>query len=483
MIAELLNEPELEFGGGFRHIDIRFGIMSYGPLDVTSDLAPKRIKIGLVGTENTVERFLSWLEQSKTGLDAKTGNKPNLFPRFPGLTGDVGLRTTVAAGRELTRTVHPKNIRQILKIKEHNEAVVQAVELFFRELEYLSNSKTVIPNVLVCAPPIELFRYLEKPEDDDEQLESEEESGERARLDFHDSLKAKSLGLKMPIQFVRPATYDPSVHEIRKKGTRRQLQDPATRAWNFFTALYYKAGGTPWRLLRDPTDYASCFVGISFYRSLDESSVFTSVAQVFNERGQGVILRGGPAEYIKDDKQPHLPFEDAYRLLKKSLEAYRDEHETVPARVVVHKSSLFTETEGEAFEKAVDEFNVSRRDFITLAHSFTRFFRVGAYPPLRGTFVGLDEERSLLYTKGSVDFFKLYPGLYVPKTLLIRSQGTDQTPRQLASEILALTKLNWNNTQFDSFFPITLQAARQVGDILRHLPDQAPELTRYAYYM
>jgi hypothetical protein len=211
--------------------------------------------------------------------------------------------------------------------------------------------------------------------------------------------------------------------------------------------------------------------------------VSTSVAQVFNERGQGVILRGGPAEYVKDDKQPHLPFEDAYRLLKKAIEAYRDEHETYPARVVVHKSSSFTDTEQEAFQKAIDELNISRRDFVALSQSFTRLFRVGAYPPLRGTFVNLDDEISLLYTKGSVEFFKMYPGLYVPRTLLVRSQGSDQTAKQLACEILALTKLNWNNTQFDAFFPITLKAARQVGDILRHLSSEPPELSRYAYYM
>jgi hypothetical protein len=77
----------------------------------------------------------------------------------------------------------------------------------------------------------------------------------------------------------------------------------------------------------------------------------------------------------------------------------------------------------------------------------------------------------------------MYPGNYVPKTLLIRSQDSDQTARQLASEILALTKLNWNNTQFDAFLPITLKAARQIGDILRHLSDEPPELSRYAYYM
>lgn len=485
MMIEFLNEPELEFGAGFKHIDIRHGIMSYGPFDVGSDLAPQRIKIGLVGTEKTAERFLTWFDQCKFGLSAKEGHKPNLFPHFPGVNENIGLRCQVVCGKGLVRTVHyGKTIKPILALKDHNEGVRRAVDAFYRELEYLSKAKNSAPDVLVCAPPVELFRHFEKATPEDEESEVSEGQEEVSfKLDFHDLLKAASLKLRMPIQFVRPSTYDPSAKELRKKGTPRQLQDPATRAWNFFTALYYKAGGTPWRLVRDPSDFASCFVGISFYRTLDNTSISTSVAQVFNERGQGVILRGGPAEVENDDLQPHLGIEDAYQILKHALEAYRDEHETLPARVVIHKSSVFTDHEREGFGKAITEKGISRRDFITLDRSFSRFFRVGAYPPLRGTFVNFDDERSLLYTRGSVDFFKMYPGLYVPKTLLMRCQETDQTPRQLASEILALTKLNWNNTQFDAFYPITLKAARQVGDILRHLSGPPPELTRYAYYM
>jgi hypothetical protein len=218
MIAELLNEPELEFGGGFRHVDIRFGIMSYGPFDVTSELAPKRIRIGIVGTEKSVERFLCWLEQCKSGLQAKAGNKPNLFPRFPGLGEDVGLRATVVTGKELIRTIQHKSILEVLKIKDHNDAVTQAVELFLRELDYVSKSKNVTPNVLVCAPPLELFQYFEKSEDDDEDAESEEDTANTEHLDFHDLLKAKSLSLLMPIQFVRPSTYD----QAREKSERRR---------------------------------------------------------------------------------------------------------------------------------------------------------------------------------------------------------------------------------------------------------------------
>ena len=95
----------------------------------------------------------------------------------------------------------------------------------------------------------------------------------------------------------------------------------------------------PWRLPRESTDLTTCFVGVSFYKSLDKSALLTSVAQVFNERGEGVVVRGRAANISKGDRQPHLPQEHAYELLKDALARYWDVHRTFPARVVVHKSS------------------------------------------------------------------------------------------------------------------------------------------------
>jgi hypothetical protein len=40
MHAEVIPEPELEFGGGGRHIDPRFGIANYGPADLAALDAP-----------------------------------------------------------------------------------------------------------------------------------------------------------------------------------------------------------------------------------------------------------------------------------------------------------------------------------------------------------------------------------------------------------------------------------------------------------
>jgi len=91
---------------------------------------------------------------------------------------------------------------------------------------------------------------------------------------------------------VRPATYGGKVHKYTKDGTAvRDIEDEASRAWNFFTALYYKAGGVPWRMLRQASEYATCFVGISYFHEVKGDGVQTSVAQVFNERGEGVVVK------------------------------------------------------------------------------------------------------------------------------------------------------------------------------------------------
>lgn len=318
--------------------------------------------------------------------------------------------------------------------------------------------------------------------DSEEESPTEHDDDERV-LDFHDMLKARGMQLPTPIQLIRPITYDENVKELTRTGRVRQLQDPATRAWNFHTALYYKAGGTPWRLARSPSDFPACFIGIGFYRSLDQQRVHTSVAQIFNERGEGMILRGGEAYKSEDDRQLHLTRTEMAKLIKGVLGKFYAEWKHWPARAVVHKTSLFNGDELAGCNDALREFGIQSSDLITLRDCFIRLFRDGQYPPLRGTFVSFDQLHSLLYTRGSIDFYQMYPGMYVPHTLEIVRAQAEATPKALAQEILALTKMNWNNTQFDAAFPITIKAARQVGSILRYLRKDDPVQERYAFYM
>jgi hypothetical protein len=71
----------------------------------------------------------------------------------------------------------------------------------------------------------------------------------------------------------------------------------------------------------------------------------------------------------------------------------------------------------------------------------------------------------------------------VPVPLAFRAIDCESSPDQLAEELLALTKMNWNQTQLNTRKPITLETSKRVGDILRRLPAGIQPQARYAFYM
>ncbi|MEY2501686.1 MAG: hypothetical protein QOI07_2020 [Verrucomicrobiota bacterium] len=486
MKIELIPEPELEFGAG-SHIDIRFGLKNYGPATLDVATAPKQIRVGFVGTQKSIEGVKKWMKEAGGGLPAKESRKSNFFPPFPGFGSDSCFQCSWITEERLQRAIGSRDIARLITSTNKPDGVRQAVEIFMTECRYLTQITNT--DVLICAPPTELLSHLDSnsahdEDDDGKELSSEaHESENQTELDFHDLLKAKSLTLRSPIQFIRPYTYDEDSKETLRTGRKRGKQDSATRAWNFFTALYYKAGGTPWRLRRHSSDYDSCYVGVSFYHTIDGQRVHSSVAQVFNERGEGMILRGGDAPVSKEDRQPHLKQNDMKALLLNVLTEFEREHHHPPARVVFHKTSSFNEQEMAGCHAAFDELRIKTRDLLVIRKSSFRLFRSGAFPPLRGSLIELDARRHVLYTRGSVPFFQMYPGMYIPRGLELELIETDSSPRQLAEEVLALTKMNWNNTQFDSALPITLRAARHVGGILKYTADLPTVASNYAFYM
>lgn len=86
---------------------------------------------------------------------------------------------------------------------------------------------------------------------------------------------------------------------------------------------------------------------------------------------------------------------------------------------------------------------------------------------------------------GSVPYYETYQGKYPPRTLKLNRQAGQLSLKQLAQETLALTKMNWNSTDFDELFPITLRAARQVGSILKYLEEVSDDDIKqfYRFYM
>jgi len=483
MKARVLDEPELEFRATNRHIDPRFGISQFGPADAEMDTAPRRIAIGIVGTSGAADGLRSWLDHCASPIPRKKPKpgQENLFIDFPGFSAETGfLLAELVHADDLVREKPNADIRR-LSGGVTNDVVEQTAAAYADQARSLAETGrcqivfVVRPEELDAVDPLE-----SEGEPDEEELDGPEPNGD-AGSTFHDILKAKSLGLSCPVQVIREETW--TGKRPANSNRDRALQDEASRAWNLFTALYYKAGGTPWRLPRASTDLATCFVGVSFYRTPDQGALHTAIAQVFNERGDGVVVRGGQATVSKEDRQPHLSAEDANGLVTDALDEFKRVHQHLPARLVVHKSSSFNHAEDEGFAAGAAEREVSRLELLWVQlRSGPRLFRSGQLPPLRGTVLELQRDSMLVYTRGSIPFFRTYPGMYVPSPVMLRYRS-DVNLTKAAVEVLALSKMNWNNAQLDEREPLTLRTARRVGSILKHVPAEEGFAKRYAYYM
>jgi hypothetical protein len=420
--------------------------------------------------EDTVGGFTEFLAETARGIESENKQLINLNPDFPGLGNQNPFRCKFEVLDGATAMLSRRQVSEIREIGPHDQAVRYAAELIVSQLSALTESSAK-PDVIVLALPVPLIEKLVNAKSE-EQLESAEvEDDSDDTLNFRDLLKARTLHLDVPTQIVWPDTWDDAAKIPRKvkRESNRQVQAKATR-WNLLNALFYKAGKVPWRLLPNQAEYRTSFLGIGFYRDLDGQQLWTSTAQMFDERGRGPILRGARAQTETKGRHPYLTAKDAEELVAQSITTYKAHHRHVPARVVVLKTSRFRPEEAEGIDAALKKFGIEMADLLWVQESSPiAVFRDGNYPVLRGTFIDLNG-KGLLYTRGSVPYYGTYPGLRVPRPLLlVPHENTDSGILTLAKDVLALTKVNWNTTQFDQKLPAPIKAAREVGRILKHV--------------
>lgn len=477
MQLDYFDEPVLEFGHG-THVCPRKGITDFGVFDFDSVGRSDTVRVGAVGTGICLQKLIDWVDRSRSPIAGpKEARQVRLFPSFPGIRPDSGFHTSFECGDRTRRQIPQSDVGRALKIGKFADRVACVVELYHEHVAFLAENREV--DVIVCVIPDELYESVSVNAEEDQGVPSDgaEQGGTTwQESNFRRAVKARTLHLSCPIQLVRESTFD--------SATLGQ-QDEATKAWNFWTALYYKSGPkVPWRIPRyDGSPDLSCAIGIAFYRTRDRSELQTSLAQVFDEMGNSVILRGTSVEIDKHDRTPRLTSAQAHDLIRKALGEYRLAIGSFPKRVVVHKSANFGEGELDGIAGAATECGTQFVDFVTVMNSDIHLYRSGQYPPYRGTALHLNDERHVLYTRGSVWYYETYPGLYVPRPIEYRIVRSDSSAAVLGKEILALSKLDWNNTRLDGKYPITIGCARRVGEVLKYLGPDDDVPTRYAYYM
>jgi len=442
-----------------------------GVYDTKDSYRRTELRLGIVGRGEGIDALDVWLEHCRNGIEAKDSPYPNLFKGFGGINDQYGFFTRILSSPEFTRAIQKTTLTQITKIARREDRVTKALEVFYEQVRFIAENRSV--DVIVCVIPNELFDSLTTTTG----LSDSGSIDDFIEFNFRRELKARCMHLAVPLQLVKEQT-------ISTRPVRNEQQDIATRAWNFCTALYYKGQrSVPWRLIENSHRPKTCYIGIGFYWSRDRETVSTSSAQVFDEFGHGVILRGSPVTIDKTDKRPYMNEQQSAELLSRALAEYETALSQKPGRVVLHKTSRFRDSELSGFMDVLDQSGVQHRDFVSITNTHLRLFAEKEYPPVRGTLLQMSETEGLLYTRGLVEFYKTYPGMYVPSPLKVDVLHNDSSLEELCNEILGLTKMNWNNTQLDGRLPITLECAGKVGDIMKYLSTSDRPQVSYGFYM
>ena len=519
MEITLLKEPLIEFADNFLCDDPKKGITLTGFYSLSNNTHNSEIHYSIVGTNQNIENFKLWIQKFQTPIEATAKvikikddqeidddggvleNSNSLFsdndfdfceeesskqvinkklnPDFPGFNKDSVFKCEFLLDNSNVSSIRKSDIDNILKsTSDKKEKSQKIIDLYINAYEDIIEYSQKIPDICYMVIPSEVYKKLASIRNG------------KYYLNFRKQLKAKvfSCNRVIPIQIVLEETIT---------GKKKSMQDLSMTAWNFVTAQYYKTDNCiPWSLTNVDAD--TCFIGISFHKILDKGNKFmrSSIAQAFNKDGKGLIFTGKQFEWnsLKTKvSTPHLKYDYAKDLISNVLTNYVRINRHTPKRVVIHKTSDFWDAYKHKDYAEIDGFTEGIRevltnidvdiDYVTVKTAKQKLFReTGEYPVMRGTLLKIDSYSGVLYTTGYIPYYGCYPGFHTPMGLYIETIG-EATLTQICEEILALTKLNFNNCNYYSSLPITLQFSQRVGDILQYLPDGVEPPNRYFYYM
>jgi hypothetical protein len=484
--ATILPEPALRFGFGQSSPNPKEGLFLFGPLREADN--PTEIRCGVIGTPSGIAAHRKWVEQILKAIPAPSDSKVSVFyPGFRELFNCTWSPNPVAeiplAHTAITATLHRP---------DRHDAVHATVGLFASAInDFLREEETrvdlwfiVIPDEVfdlgrpqsrlpsdverTGSPSLMNLRLAKKlarePSLFDEDMRAAEPY--RYQVDFHNQLKARLIRSRAITQIIREST----LLQGSEEPPRRRLQDPATVAWNLSVSSFYKAGGQPWRLqsIREGV----CYAGLVFKRDLrDLSPAYACCgAQMFLSNGEGMVFKGTPGQFYNPTlREFHLSKEEAAITAEKLVRAYKARLGEPPRELFIHGRTRLSDDEWAGFLSALPSTTRACAVRITRSDEF-KLFRPGRMPVIRGTYVSESANVGYLWTSGFVPELETYPGWEVPNPLRVEISRGDADLSTVLSDVLQLTKLNFNACIYADGLPVTLRFADSIGEILTAAP-------------
>jgi hypothetical protein len=286
-------------------------------------------------------------------------------------------------------------------------------------------------------------------------------------FNLHDYVKAYAARAGLSTQFIREETI--------------QSPQPCRVRWWLSLALYAKGLRTPWRL--DCIDDETAYVGIGY--SIDQEAengnhILLGCSHLYSSRGEGLQFRLGRLEnsFIKG-RNPFMSEDDARRTGETIRQLFFDAKMRLPSRVVVHKRTRFTNEEQRGLCQGLEgvknieliEINIDESLRYLASKKTGKGLEVDNFPVPRGTTIVLNGHSALVWVHGSAPNIKnsnwrYYQGKRrIPAPLFIKRYMGQSDVMQVASEILGLSKMNWNHFDYYSQMPATLASANAIAKV------------------
>lgn len=497
--ALIFEEPELEFRHKQRIKDPHDGLALFGPCDRDSPSHPSSLTYALIGPEDGMKSFQAWSQAMNRPATYAPGNNHRLWPPFPGF--EVALCAEWSREPVWSYTIDHDELNAASRHSDPYQRAFGVVDRYLEGLRITAKRDESI-DVAICVVPHEVWLNC-RPESrvsdpvgrrvskktirsrkagQSELFDEIDPRKYQLSTDFRRQLKARSMQYGIPTQIIRESTLRLS---NGNPFGERALTPISDRMWNISTALYYKGGGKPWRLVtaRDGV----CYIGISFKRVSPSKRTETAccAAQMFLSSGDGIVFLGqyGPW-YSSHNHQFHLSKSAAYNLLQGVLQTYEELEGKPLTEVFLHSRSTINNDEFAGYKEAcprnIDLVAVRVRQVRSRG---PRLYRNGDMPVLRGTFWRLNDRSGLLWGSGFAPRLATYRGWEVPLPLRLDIQHGDAPIERVAHDILGLTKLNYNACHLGDAEPVTIRFSDAVGEILISNPKVSDRKPNFKYYI
>lgn len=309
-------------------------------------------------------------------------------------------------------------------------------------------------------------------------------SDDLENYDLHNFVKAYAAQKNIATQFIREKTLESTL--------RCQIM------WALSLAIYVKSCRIPWVISGLREDSAFAGIGYSINKSATGTDIIVGCSHIYSADGQGLKYKLSKLNEVVLDhrRNPFLTENEAYKLGLNIKDLFYKSFTELPKRVVIHKRTPFRKEEIDGLVKCLSSAGITDIELLEINYEndircfeFSRDFNIDVFPVRRGLCFPLSETTIQLFTHGIAPSIKnpmykyIQGGKTIPLPLKIVKHYGSGNMAQVASEILGLSKMNWNSFELYSKLPCTIESSNEIARIGWLLSQYEGSIYDYRFFM